>query len=514
MPSTRPNRYRHGMLVLFILLLAGPGRAGDFPVVELERLPKRLQRILDDPVLQDARLSALVVEADSGRLVFARRPDSLANPASVSKIFTTAAALCLLHPDYRFRTALFTTGELTDGRLRAPLYLKGYADPFLVDERLLLLALKLRARGLQELAAPLVVDDSFFDDERRGPGWEQEHGSDAYLAPVGALGIDFNSIQVLVFPGPRNGTPARVEFLPHSGYLLPAVRVVTSPRRTRISIDVEPAGRRDRVRIRGRIARRSPGWWERCLVTRPARNAGQVLCWALHQAGISGRCRVRRGLVPARAHLLLDTWSPPLSELIRNVNKYSQNFMAEILFKTLGAELLAPPGTWSKGQQVMEAFLQEQLGIPPGSYVLHNGSGLNDVNRVSARQVVALLRHMWARFDVRADFVSSLAVAGADGSVDRRFEHPALSRTLRVKTGSLHNVRALAGYAAGRTGQVYAFAILVNNYSCRGSRVTRVIDRFASALASSDADLRIMRTLDVDPAPPEPGNGRQESASR
>jgi len=501
------------MVAVLAWLLAGPGWAGDFPVVELERLPDRLQRILDDPLLQDARLSALVVDVDSGRLVFARHPDSLANPASVSKIFTTAAALCLLHPDYRFRTALFTTGELTAGQLRAPLYLKGYADPFLVDERLQALVLELRALGLEKLAAPVVVDDSFFDGERFGPGWEQEQGADAYLAPVGALGVDFNSVRLLVFPGPRSGALARVEFIPHTAYLLPATRVVTSPRRSRISVDVERAGRRDRVRIRGRISRRSPGWQDRFLVTQPARHAGEVLCWALRRAGVSGRCRVRRGRAPAHAHLLLDTWSPALSELIRKVNKYSQNFMAETLFKTLGAEMLSPPGSWSKGQRVMEAFLEEQLGIPPGSYVLHNGSGLNDVNRVSARQVVALLRHMWARFDVRADFVSSLAVAGADGTVDGRFEHPALSRTLRVKTGGLHNVRALAGYAANRTGQVYAFALLVNNYSCRGGQVNRVIDRFASALASSDADLRIMRTLDMAPGPQPPSGQAKTAAS-
>ena len=104
-------------------------------------------------------------------------------------------------------------------------------------------------------------------------------------------------------------------------------------------------------------------------------------------------------------------------------------------------------------------------------------------------------------------------MAGADGTVDGRFEHPALSRTLRVKTGGLHNVRALAGYAANRTGQVYAFALLVNNYSCRGGQVNRVIDRFASALASSDADLRIMRTLDVVPEPQPPSGHAKTAAS-
>jgi len=147
----------------------------------------------------------------------------------------------------------------------------------------------------------------------------------------------------------------------------------------------------------------------------------------------------------------------------------------------------------------MNAFLAEEVGIPAGSYVLHNGSGLNDVNRVSASQIVELLRYMWRRFDVRPDFLASLAVAGADGTVAGRFIQPALVRTMRLKTGGLHNVRALAGYINTRGDRVYAFAIIVNDFFCEGYQASRIIDRLATAIARADANLQVEEQIEVLP---------------
>ncbi len=477
-----------------LILAAGQAVASAEPALGIRKSPLRqlLSVYSESPLLEGARISIYVLDLETATEVFAKNPDSLVNPASVTKIFTTAAALCLLHPDYRFKVEVLADKEPVDGILRGRLYLKGYGDPWLVEQRLLQLAMKLKVAGLKQFSGTVVVDDSFFDDRRWGPGWEQEiEGHEAYLAPVGALSADFNTVRVLVFPGKRIGARARISLVPNGGDVRMAGTVTTSGRYTRIRLEMEPGPRRDRIKIAGRIHYRSAGWEGRVRVSRPALHAGYAFAEALRQLGVRCRCHVRRGQAPQRAKHLATTWSPPLSEMIRKVNKYSQNFMAEVFFKTLGAEILGPPGSWEKGRQVMSQFIKDNLGMPPGTYVLHNGSGLNDVNRVSARQVVELLRYMWGRFDARADFLASLALAGADGTVDGRFERPGIIRNLRVKTGGLHNVRALAGYASNRAGHTLAFAFLASDFNCSGKTITGIIDSFASALVESDASLRV-----------------------
>jgi D-alanyl-D-alanine carboxypeptidase/D-alanyl-D-alanine-endopeptidase (penicillin-binding protein 4) len=467
--------------------------------LQFKPLSEILQAVVSDPNLTGARVGVRVDDVETGRTLFAHNPDWLINPASVSKVFTTAAALCLLHPDYRFKTEIYMRRRPDNGVVAGPLYLKGYGDPFLVNERVTYLVNELKTFGLEKIDGPLILDDSFFDDRGEGPGWSQDDSSRPYQAPMGALSLNFNSVTVMLFAGEGVGKPARVELHPDSDHFRLVNRVATSHQRTWIKIDVDRRGRRTRVVVRGRVNLHHPGSRHHCRVTLPTWYVGLSFQKALKHAGIRIRRSVRRGTVPKHADLYYTLRSPALGELVRKVNKLSQNFMAEQLFKTLGAEFLGEPGSWYKGQQVMNAFLEEEVGIPPGTYILHNGSGLNDVNRVSVSQVVKLLHYMWARFDVRPDFLASLAVAGADGTVNGRFAHPTLARTMRLKTGSLENVRALSGYIHSRGKQVFAFAFLVSDYQCRGYQVSRLIDRFASALARADRNLQVVDEVEVEP---------------
>ncbi len=470
--------------------------------LQFKPLSEILSAVVSDPNLSGARVGVRVDEVETGRTLFAHNPDWLINPASVSKVFTTAAALCLLHPDYRFKTEIYMRKRPDNGVVAGPLYLKGYGDPFLVNERVTYLVNELKTFGLEKIDGPLILDDSFFDDRGEGPGWSQDDSSRPYQAPMGALSLNFNSVTVMLFAGEGVGKPARVELHPDSDHFHLVNRVTTSHRRTWIKIDVDRRGRRTRVLVRGRVNLHHPGSRHHCRVTLPTWYVGHSFQKALKTAGIRIRRSVRRGTVPSHADLYYTLRSPALGELVRKVNKLSQNFMAEQLFKTLGAEFLGEPGSWHKGQQVMNAFLEEEVGIPPGTYIIHNGSGLNDVNRVSVSQVVKLLHYMWGRFDVRPDFLASLAVAGADGTVNGRFAHPTLARTMRLKTGSLENVRALSGYIHSRGKQVFAFAFLVSDYQCRGYQVSRLIDRFASALARADRNLQVVDEVEVEPIEP------------
>jgi D-alanyl-D-alanine carboxypeptidase/D-alanyl-D-alanine-endopeptidase (penicillin-binding protein 4) len=176
--------------------------------------------------------------------------------------------------------------------------------------------------------------------------------------------------------------------------------------------------------------------------------------------------------------------SETLAEVVRTLNKSSNNFVAEQILKSLGAETRGAPGSFGKGIEAVEEFLAE-VGIPRGSYVMRNGSGLNDANRFSARQTVTLLRAMRGRRTVWPEFLTSLPVAGRDGTIRWRMEGTDAVGRVRAKTGTLGNVASLSGYAETAAGETIAFAVLVNDHGDRASRVVRAVDAVASVLAAS-----------------------------
>jgi D-alanyl-D-alanine carboxypeptidase/D-alanyl-D-alanine-endopeptidase (penicillin-binding protein 4) len=473
------------------------------PALEFRPLVDLLREAVADPALAGALVGVRVDSLTTGRTLFAHNPELLLNPASVTKMFTTAAGLCLLHPDYRWRTELYSLERPERGVIKGPLYVKGNGDPFLVDERLNFLASELRAMGVKSIEGPIVLDDTAFDEESEGPGWSQDKSSKPYQAPMGALSLNFNSVGVLIFPAEQPDHEAVLAFSPDSDHfkLTNKVRTVESGR-TWVRLDVAPLGNQTRLLARGQVRLDEPGQRAFARVTSPTWYLGRSLREALKRFGIQVKPLIRRGQVPRQADLLYTLASPSLGEISRLINKRSQNFMAEQLWKTLGAEFMGPPATWAKGQQVMNAFLEEEVGIPQGSYVLHNGSGLNDVNRVTASQVVLLLNAMWRRFDVRPEFLASLAVGGADGTAWGRFREPEVTRSLRVKTGSLERVRALAGYSQGRGGELFSFVILVARYETSSPSVLAVMDRMAAALSLANADRQVVREIQVLPVIP------------
>jgi D-alanyl-D-alanine carboxypeptidase/D-alanyl-D-alanine-endopeptidase (penicillin-binding protein 4) len=476
------------------------------PVIGLQYKPLTaiLSEVIADPLLTGALVGARVDSLTSDRTLYAHNPDLLINPASVSKVYSTAAALALLHPEYRFATEVYANHKPERGLIRGPIYLKGYGDPYLVNERLTFLADELRAYGIERIEGPIVLDDTWFDEVEQGPGWSQDDSSRPYAAPMGALSLNFNAVSVSVLAGEKLGAPARLELMPDSDHFDLDNKIVTAGGNTRVRIEVDARGNRTRVLARGTINLHHPGSRQYRRITSPSWYTGRSFRQALVKAGIKVRNGIRRGEVPRWADKLYVLRSPDLGELVRKVNKRSQNFMAEQLYKVIGAELLGPPASWYKGQQAMAAFLAEEVGIQPGSYVLHNGSGLNDVNRVTASQTIEVLRYMWSRFDLRPDFVSSLAVSGADGTVANRFRQPDLRNTMRLKTGSLENVRSLAGYVHTLGGETLAFCLVVSRYQCPGYEVLRLINRFAAALARADVDHLVVGEVELEPIGFEP----------
>ncbi len=448
-------------------------------------LDAALRAIVAAAPLAGARAGIFVADVESGQVLFARDPDVLLNPASNVKLVTSAAALARLGPDFHFDTEFYVDAGSAGSASARTLHVRGKGDPSLVTERLWAIAGDLVHLGLKRLG-DVVVDESYFDGERHGPGFDQETGDKSYLAPTGAASLNWNTVAVHVAPGERRGAKARVELEPASDLFDLDVRATTvAPgARRRLTVSSVRAGARQRIIVEGRIPQgsRVQAVWRR--IDEPGLYLGQTLRRLLELRGVKIAGRVRTGAVPEGARLVHVAQSDSLGEIVRRLNKTSNNFVAEQLLETMGAQAKGAPGSWAKGVEAVEAFLAD-VGVPRGAYVMKNGSGLNDTNRFSARQLVTLLRAMWGRFPLHAEYLVSLPVAGRDGTIRWRMEGSEAEGRLRAKTGTLENVTSLSGYVENAAHRTLAFAILVNDFPGRTASAVRSVDAIGTALAAS-----------------------------
>lgn len=457
------------------------GEAAAQRAAERRRLRESLQEVLKREALDGARLGVHVLSLDTGEVLFSDNAEELLNPASNVKLVTAAAVLARLGPEYRFPTEFLCAARKRDGC--DALYVRGKGDPMLVTERLYGIATELLHRGVRKVG-DLVVDDTYFDDVRDGPGWEQERSDRAYLAPAGALSINHNAVGIYVTGAENERGKARVAVEPSSEYFKVDNQVVTVPAksRKRLNPSSHPDGARQRIVVSGWLPAGAATTVFYKKIDNPPMYAGETLRAIFRERGIEITGRVRLGATPAEARLVHTHLSPPLSEIVRELNKFSNNFIAEQLLKALGAEVKGTPGTWEKGVAATEEVLAE-LGLAKGSYVMRNGSGLNDINRFSAAQMTRLLAAIHARAGFYPEFAASLGVAARDGTIRLRMDGTQAAGRLRGKTGTLENVSALSGYVRTPRGEQLAYSILVNDFAVRHRQVVSSIDALAARIA-------------------------------
>ena len=473
------------LLAVACVGLAAPGvRAG---AADREALKRSVDGLLAQPPLAGAHAAVQVDSMDDGAQVYSHNADDLLNPASNTKLITSAAALLRLGPEYRFSTDYLSDRPMQKGKVKI-LYVKGRGDPAVNTERLDALVSDLWHRGLRSVG-DLVLDDSFFDREEWGPGWEQETSDKSWAAGVGALSLNHNSVGIYLAPGERAGAKARVEVDPDArDYFVIDNKVATvrANGRRKLRPHTAAEGEKTRIVVDGRLPLRADPMVLFRRVGDPTFYYGQTLKMLLRQRGIRVTGKVRRGLAPESAILIQTYDSPELAEIVRDMNKVSSNFIAEMLIKTLGAELKGTPGTWPKGLDVAEDLLAE-LGLGRGTYVLKNGSGLNDTNRFSARQIATLLGAVWKRFPVASEFAASLGIAARDGTMRLRMEGTDAAGRLRAKTGTLERVTALSGYVQSLGGERFVFSVLVNDWNGKSGPIISSIDRLGVMLAAVGA---------------------------
>lgn len=473
-------------LTSLMLLASGPAVAAPEGPPSEGRLRQILEEIVKTAELGDAEIGVHVRSLPDGRTLFSKGSTKLFNPASNVKLVTTAAALWYLGAAYKFKTIAYRDPKMHGTTVDGSLYVKGFGDPTLTDEQVFGFVNEVALHGITEVTGDLVLDESFFDSVYEGPGWEQEHGDRSYAPSMGALAVNFGTFTVRVLPGTSIGSEAQVLVWPD----IPSIEISSSAStggddaRSRIMIGTSKGeGTKALVSVRGAVGIDDP---EGVTVYRrayhPTLYAGEHIRKMLEMRGVKIKGKTKIGTVAKNAVTVAVHESWPLADVVSVLNKFSNNFIAEQILKTLGAEIGGQPGTWQKGCDVAGQFLAD-IGIPKGSYVLGNGSGLNDVNRFTPEQLTMILEAMYKRYEVQAEYVSSLAVAGASGTITSRFANAPAQLKLRAKTGSLTGVSALSGYVSTRDQKVLAFSIMLNGYSGRTRSMWKVQEAIGNALA-------------------------------
>ncbi|WP_190189829.1 D-alanyl-D-alanine carboxypeptidase/D-alanyl-D-alanine endopeptidase [Streptomyces minutiscleroticus] len=455
-------------------------------------LPEAIDTVLGDSRMEGGAASVVVADAATGDVLYGRQPASRLMPASNTKLATSAAAMDVLGPGYRFTTDVLADGRRHGSVLAGDLYLRGTGDPTLLARDCDRLAAAVAGAGIERVTGRLVADDTRFDDRRLGRSWAADDESAYYSAPISALSVapdtdyDTGSVIVRVEPGAEAGRRPRVTVTPPNDHVRVDVRATTVAEGGEDALTIEREHGGNTVTVSGTTPVGGSGAKEWISVWEPTGYAAAVFRDALaaHGVRVTGPTRTGRA-APATARRLASHASMPLKDLLVPFMKLSNNMHAEVLTKAMGYET-AGEGGWPAGLAAIGAYLKG-VGIDTGGLRQVDGSGLSRMDNFTAGQFAELLRAVrdepWY-----ADWYRSLPVACdpermTGGTLRSRMCGTPAALNARAKTGSLTGASALSGYVTDAGGRELVFSIVLNNYLA--ASVKPLEDAIVATLASS-----------------------------
>lgn len=461
---------------------------------EVTLLDRLMTVVRKPPILPRTEFAVAVARVGSSEPVLSYNGDRPLILASTTKVFTTAAALDRLGADYRFKTRFLREGEIdANGTLQGRLVVMGGGDPALSgrlygNDPLAVfrpVAESLAARGIRRIAGGLLLDASFFDDQRTHPDWPDEQAQYWWQAPVSALSYNDNVVLVRATGSSRPGAPAFLGFHPAGPHALALSGRVTTISGRGANVGVRRQAGSSTIVAAGLVGRNRT-WFGDVTVPNPPLYMGAALTQVLNEAGIEVLAPPSVTFQPARPEeaakrVLLHTHETPISPVLAVANKRSQSFYSEQILKTLGAEKEGK-GTWDNGRREVSAFLTS-LGLDAARFELADGSGRSRNNRSSANAYLDFLNALATRWDDFPAFEPTLAISGdMAGTLRHRFLGEHVRGKVFGKTGNIAGVVTLTGYVTAVSGQKYAFVILING-GCPEGRGHVWQDRFVNELA-------------------------------
>ena len=445
-----------------------------------QHLPRSIKKLLHQYKISEKNLSIYVKDLNADNPLISLNIDQLRNPASTMKLLTTYAALKILKPNYSWRTEAWMRGKFKNGVLQGDLILKGYGDPFLVHQNYWKFVQGLRDKGLLEITGKVIIDNSYFDVPKTDNGKFDNRPYRTYNATPSALMYNFQASRFLFRP---NEEKRRIDIIPYPwitefSYINEVKYVKGKCKRKHYFPTFKKST--NALRISGQYSAGCGQQYMLRVVSTPARHAfnGFRDFWR----GMGGKVGdvMETGAVKEGDTRFHTYYSDSLGNQIRVINKWSNNVMTRQLLLTLGAKKFGKPGTLEKGRQAILEALDDN-GIDNKGIIIDNGSGLSRIARITARQHAQLLERAW-RDEFMPEFMSSLSLSGLDGTLVNRFRNEDMSGRTHMKTGTLRNAKAIAGYMLNRKGR-WLVVVMHHNGSKigggRGSRLQNALLRWA-----------------------------------
>jgi D-alanyl-D-alanine carboxypeptidase/D-alanyl-D-alanine-endopeptidase (penicillin-binding protein 4) len=492
------------------------------PPKTLPELRTKIAEVLAKPELSSAMVGIKVVSLDTGRVLFEENATKLLRPASNMKLYTVAAALDRLSPDYRFSTSVYApTRPDAAGVVHGDLIIYGRGDPSIaarfnsgdyfkgIDD----LATRIVAAGVKRVEGDIVGDESYFVGPKYGSGWNWEDLTWYYGAEITPLTANDNALDLFVKPGPAIGQPALITTGPPDPLLTIINKVTTSAKGIRREISIHRGLNENTITITGSIPLEDRGYTGGVGISHPALLFVYMLRSSLAQKGvtITGASKIS-GATPQPTVItgvpisgqngsstssspiqneIATLQSPPFSVIAAQTLKPSQNLYTELILRTLGKVTPPPaPATTSNltqtseelGLEAVKSFLKT-VGLRPEALVLDDGSGLSRNDMITAEASVQLLTFM-SKHRHATVFRDALPIGGVDGTLRNRFKGTPAENNVRAKTGSLSSAASLGGYLTTAGGEKLAFSIMVNNYPRDLDPRSSCIDPITILLAS------------------------------
>lgn len=390
-------------------------------------------------------------------------------PASISKILTASAVLEAFPPGTKLKTTLQTTAKVENGILKGDLYLKGGGDPGFVSENMWFLVNHFKRENVKLIEGDIVVDDTLFDSKRYDESRQSTRVDRAYDSPVGAMSFNWNSINIFIRPGSEVGESAKVFVDPENEYIRLVNKAKTSAGGgNKLIIERQRDSKHpgDTIVVSGSLGINAKEQVVFKNITSPDLWSGFNLKSFLEQRGILVKGQVKTGKTPSSARVVAEAESKPIELMVTDMNKFSNNFVAEMLTKLLHSQD-GQQGTLNGGIQKIRQHLAG-LKIPTDEFEFYNPSGLTRDNLLSSRAMGLLLKKQKQNFQLQPEFLSSLPISGIDGTLKRRLKGTSGERWVRAKTGYLTGVVTLAGYVGCPSGIVGEFSFIFNGKTDEG----------------------------------------------
>jgi D-alanyl-D-alanine carboxypeptidase/D-alanyl-D-alanine-endopeptidase (penicillin-binding protein 4) len=488
---------RNSAIVAFALSLISVSLAAQSPPAPpTAPLQQDIEAILAAPALERGFWGVLVKAVDHDEVLYSRNASKLMMPASTMKVVTLAAAAEKLGWDYRYTTRLFTTGAIVNGILTGDLIVAGSGDPSIDDwdgaatQLFADWATQLKAAGIRSIRGRIIGDDNLFDDDGFGFGWSWDDMARSFSASVSALQFNEGSVQLKIAPGRSIGSKAAITVVPDYSGLTISNHLTTGAAGGPAAVVRRRLPGSSRLEIRGSLPLRTRQFSETASVENPTLYFANALRHALVADGIDvhgpavdiddlDNPPTRNAAAP-----LITYQSPPLSELATTMMKLSQNLYAETLLKTIGIDSNDhPTGTAQAGLAAIRSVIGG-WNIDPAGLIQADGSGLSRYNYITPETMVAILTHIEHDERLKSAFEATLPIAGRDGTLENRMKGSAADGNARVKTGSLSNVRAMAGYAKTADGETLAFVLFANNFENSSNVIMAAFDSIVERIAS------------------------------